>query len=475
MTDESTSDDQSVRDEQKADFAARAEKVRGVGPRLVDEFVDEVTADRAGTPDNDVHDLEFGVVKGRLNSRRNAWVTSGVAILIAIIACGFGQLKIDPPPQPPSRVDQAMLVELVRTIIGQSSAIGSDQHEDDVRSAVERVLREADAGGAQAKESIEAIRQSGNTDKLLAVLEHEAGQKVATSVDADFMNLCREIAAVAYLRGNLDAALLRVELVLKTSPNDLSGLILRGGIHQHRGELDDAIRCYEFILKLTSSENPSHADALGNLGIVYNARSDLDRAEEMFLMALEIDEEHGRKEGMARHLGNLGNVYLSRGELDRAEKLHLKSLEIEKELGRKVGMAADYGNLGLVYLARDDVDRAEEMHLKSLQINVQLRRRKGMANQYSNLGVIHQRRGELDVAEEMQLKALEVNEELVHRKGMAIQYANLGLIARERGDAVNARRLWTESRDLYEDVGIPHEVDEVQSWLDGLQVSHDGR
>ena len=58
MTDEPTSDDQSEPDEQKADFAARAEKIRGIGPErareLAEEFADELTADGNGTPDNDV-------------------------------------------------------------------------------------------------------------------------------------------------------------------------------------------------------------------------------------------------------------------------------------------------------------------------------------------------------------------------------------------------------------------------------------
>ncbi|MGY8779473.1 MAG: hypothetical protein ACKVIN_15320, partial [Longimicrobiales bacterium] len=48
MTDESTTDDQSEPDEQKADFAARAEKIRGIGPRLAGELAEEF----AGGTDN---------------------------------------------------------------------------------------------------------------------------------------------------------------------------------------------------------------------------------------------------------------------------------------------------------------------------------------------------------------------------------------------------------------------------------------
>ena len=76
----------------------------------------------------------------------------------------------------------------------------------------------------------------------------------------------------------------------------------------------------------------------------------------------------GRKESMANAYGNLGLVYGERGDLDKAEEMYLKSLEIEEALGRKEGMASQYGNLGLVYQVRDDLDQAEEVFLKSLAL-----------------------------------------------------------------------------------------------------------
>ncbi len=40
------------------------------------------------------------------------------------------------------------------------------------------------------------------------------------------------------------------------------------------------------------------------------------------------------------HYGNLGLIYQTRGELDRAEEMHKKSLAIEEKLGRQEGMAS---------------------------------------------------------------------------------------------------------------------------------------
>ncbi len=48
--------------------------------------------------------------------------------------------------------------------------------------------------------------------------------------------------------------------------------------------------------------------ALGNLGLIYRTRGDLEKGEEYHLKALALNEELGRKEGMANQFGNLGNL-----------------------------------------------------------------------------------------------------------------------------------------------------------------------
>ncbi len=47
----------------------------------------------------------------------------------------------------------------------------------------------------------------------------------------------------------------------------------------------------------------------------------MDKAEQMHRRALEIDEQLGRREGMAIAHRNLGEIYKARGELDEARRL----------------------------------------------------------------------------------------------------------------------------------------------------------
>ena len=61
-------------------------------------------------------------------------------------------------------------------------------------------------------------------------------------------------------------------------------------------------------------------------------------------------------------------IYETRGDLDKAEEMHLKSLAIEENLGRQEGMASDYGNLGMVYKERGDTQKARQYWQKALEI-----------------------------------------------------------------------------------------------------------
>jgi len=234
------------------------------------------------------------------------------------------------------------------------------------------------------------------------------------------------------------------------------------------GLLDAFISLSQRGLKATKNGSAEEAMLLGNLGLIYRTRGDLDRAEEMYKKSLEISEPGEMLELRANQYGNLGVIYRTRGDLDRAEEMHTKALEINEKLGRLEGMASDYGNLGNIDFTRGDLDRAEEMHTKSLEIEKKLGRLEGMASDYGNLGSIYFTRGDLDRAEEMHTKSLEIEKKLGRLEGMASQYGNLGVIYEQRGDTARAREYWTRAVGLFEQIGMPHMVTKHQAWIDGL-------
>lgn len=78
----------------------------------------------------------------------------------------------------------------------------------------------------------------------------------------------------------------------------------------------------------------------------------------MHTRALKLDEELGRKEGMANQYGNLGIIHGERGDLDKAEVMFTRALQLDDDLGCKKGMADDYTNLGNIAEQRGDRAKA---------------------------------------------------------------------------------------------------------------------
>ncbi len=375
-------------------------------------------------------------------------------------------------------------------------------------SALNRIQKEAKAGDQQSKTALNEARSSGDTDKLQAALISVADQQEAhiEAGTADYIQLCREIAEIAFLRGDIDEAKKRLEVILKIEPDDLDAINRMGGIHLLRGELNSAEQAYLRMGELADEDLTAKAASYGNLGLIYRKFGDLTQAEKLHRKAIEIYEKLGALEGLSRQYGNLGLIHQTRGELREAEILHKKALEINKKTHRHIGLASEYGNLGLIYRKRGDLDNAEEMHKKSLEIDTKLGRLEGIVNSYGNLGLIYQERGDLDQAETMYQKSLEIENRLGRQEGIANAYGNLGVINHSRnnlgkaeemfqrslsinknigrlesqanqycnlgriasisGDSVKALELWTNALDLYKQIGVPHKVERVQRWID---------
>ncbi len=205
----------------------------------------------------------------------------------------------------------------------------------DLEAALARVNTVADKGDPQAKAAIEEARESGDATKLQAALIAQADlrEQQIRGDAADYLELCREIAAIAYLRGDLDEARQRLEAITRLIPADRDAINRLGHIHKVQGRLDDAERSYRNVLELSTDDELGRAVAYGNLGLIYKTRGDLDQAEAMHRKSLAIEEKLGRLEGMASDYGNLGLIYQTRGDPAEARELWTKSCDLYRQIG----------------------------------------------------------------------------------------------------------------------------------------------
>ncbi len=315
------------------------------------------------------------------------------------------------------------------------------------------------AVGVYREKLAKAEREQVKPDGLAAMRlpEHILTAEGKKAFVDSFVNECtRPLFNLGLLDAVMNFSERALKLVEKGSEEEAMVTGNLGLIYETRGDLDKAEEMFLKILEIHKKldDKEGQAKDYGNLGPIYKTRGQLDKAEQMFREGLKIDEKLGRLEGMAAKYGNLGLIYLRRGQLDKAEQMHKKALKISEKLGRLEGMASDYGNLGVIYQTRGQLDKAEQMHNKSLEIAEKLGLQEVMANNYGNLGVTYQRRGELDKAEQMHNKSLEIEKKLGRLEGMANSYGNLGLIYQKRGDLDKAERMYLKSLEISEPHGL---------------------
>ncbi len=130
----------------------------------------------------------------------------------------------------------------------------------------------------------------------------------------------------------------REELLLSlkgTLANDL------GLLYQAKGEWDRAIEYYERSLALKEKVGNEYgmAPAFHDLGLVYQRKGNLDKAIEYYERSLAILEKGGDERGMAPIFNNLGNVYQAKGEWERAIEYYERSVAIVEKVGDEQGMA----------------------------------------------------------------------------------------------------------------------------------------
>lgn len=336
-----------------------------------------------------------------------------------------------------------------------------------LKTELTAAIRRAEAAEArgdrpEAADILQELRKTGDTTRLQELLITDRDAHRDSLIDRN-----RELAAVAFLRGDMAVATQAVDEILALTPTDLDALNRKGKIQYYTGQLDQAESSFNRVLHLAqaASHNEALAVATNNLGIIYQLRGDLDRATELFRKSLEIDEKLGRLDGMAATYGNLGIIYGTSGDLDRAEEMLNKAVDIFKKLGRPYGMAAAYSNLGIIYRTRGDLGHAEKIHNKALDIFKKLERSEGISASYGSLGVVYYARGDFDRAEEMFNKALELDKELGHIQGMAVHYTNLSIICGARGDRNRARDYAQKALSIFTQTGITTEIEKLRPWL----------
>ena len=233
------------------------------------------------------------------------------------------------------------------------------------------------------------------------------------------------------------------------------------------------------IEKQTGAKDIDIAFTLNHLGVLYNHQGLYNKAELLFLQALEINEKALGPEhrDTAANLGNLGQLYSDQGLYNKAEPLLLQSLKInEKVLGPEhVHTATALGNLGNYFVRLNLLSKAEPLLLRALEINEKVLGPKHQETSTSanNLAIVYLTQQRFKKAEPLLLQALKINEKVLgpEHPATAHRLINLAALHNELGNYKKAEPLLLRALAINEKRLEP-EHDEIAWLINNLAFSY---
>jgi tetratricopeptide (TPR) repeat protein len=179
---------------------------------------------------------------------------------------------------------------------------------------------------------------SGQDPDLRTARSHFA---TAVRVLPKHLKAWRNLAAIDYQLGEIDAAVEEFEHVVTEAPDDTSTYRMLGVIYLGLQRHDDAVRCFQEVLAVGE-----HRGALINLATTFVQQDRPEEARQVLQRAIEQDSEC-----FECHY-NLGNLLWSAEEFPAAREQFEKAVELN---------AADVDarfNLAVTYLALDELNAA---------------------------------------------------------------------------------------------------------------------
>lgn len=241
---------------------------------------------------------------------------------------------------------------------------------------------------------------------------------------------------------------------------------LAGNRTLERAGVDAAMRKWRESQRILEriGDSAGVALALGNLGVGYLRREELDSAESYLIRSRQLAARVGDFRAAANALGALGDVSRVRGNLREARELFLQAQEARPLTGDTRGLAADRNNLGLIAQELGDLAGARTSFEAALALNREHDRESLAATNLVNLANILGLEGRYEDAQRTYREALAVYRAQDSKPDAAFVLHGLGGLAMRRGDYRAAIAAIGDAAAIYERTGPL--VDEIAARTD---------
>lgn len=254
-----------------------------------------------------------------------------------------------------------------------------------------------------------------------------------------------------------------------------------------RGEYSQAEQLYRLALvideRTAGPEHPSTASSLNNLGLLLRRQGKREEAEGLFQRAIHIDEKALGPEhpDTAIDLNNLADLYRESGRLAEAEPLYRRALAIlQKALGPHPSTALSLSNLALLLREQKNYAEAESLLRQAIAIEEQVfgLQHPQIAIDLGNLADLYLQKERFAEAENLYRRALAIQETTLgpDHPSTAGSLSSMGTVMLVQGKYQEAEPLYRRSVAILERTLGPEHPRTAQSLSRlGELLQHEGR
>jgi CHAT domain-containing protein len=192
------------------------------------------------------------------------------------------------------------------------------------------------------------------------------------------------------------------------------------------------------------------AAVLTNIGTVYRALGEQQRALDSYLQALSLVRDLGDRDGEATILNNIGSIYDYLGEQQKALDFYTQTLPRLRAAGKRGSEATVLNNIGSIYADLGEQQKALDFYTQSLALQREIKDRVGEAVTLNNIAGIYDALGEQQKALSFCAQSLLLWRATNYRSGEATMLSNLASLERGLGRLNEARAHLEESLKLRE-------------------------
>ncbi|RZM82813.1 CHAT domain-containing protein [Leptolyngbya iicbica] len=197
------------------------------------------------------------------------------------------------------------------------------------------------------------------------------------------------------------------------------------------------------------------AQALGNLGIAYQASGQFAQAVETYEQALTQLQDQPESAAIAQLYGLLGNAYEALGDYDSAIAAQSTSMTLAANVNAPSLEATAQMNLGGLYSLEGDFDRAIAWYERGIALATDAGFLGSAAYGLNNLGGTYQKLGDQAAAIAQFQRSLALSVETGNRQLQATVLTNLGVAFEDANDFEQALRSHQASVAIARDLETP--------------------